>query len=596
MSGLVGISLRDGPPREEALQRMFDVSPHRGRRQQIRAHGMTAVGISDDAALPEASIARDDTLLVAFCGVLDNLASLRSELASHGFEPRDTSEAATVAAGWRCFGSTLCERLRGTYTVLVSDGRRLACFRDHFGFRTLFYHRDDRQVVVGTEVKQVAAGAGFDLRADPAEVERIFYGIDDDNATAVKGVLRLPKASLLRADPEGVDVQRYWYPERLVESAEPSAHEIQESFDLLMDQAVRRCLTGDDVISLSGGVDSPIVAGFAAPAHRELTGRPLPALSIVAPQYPSVDESEYIREVVDFLGIDPWHTYEQSVPPVEGLSRWVELCDGAVPTVTLNEIEQHYREARQGGYRNVLTGEFAEFVVDRPDGLLVHLLRNRRWGPLHDQIRLHRARGRSRARVARELAGIVLPRAVVVHHRRRSQEFAFRRPPWLDADRAASGWGQRVVEPRNRWRRSQTNVFFGTGISQEAAELIQTLVGVRVRRPWLDVDLWEFFLSLPAETKYNGTLRKPLVRELARGRVPDRILDRRDKTVFNESMQARLDYDELKRWLIDPSGAMPGVDYALLRHRLEHQELDLVEYRWARDLAAAHAFLELHGG
>jgi asparagine synthase (glutamine-hydrolysing) len=83
---------------------------------------------------------------------------------------------------------------------------------------------------------------------------------------------------------------------------------------------------------------------------------------------------------------------------------------------------------------------------------------------------------------------------------------------------------------------------------------------------------------------------------LARGRVPDVILDRRDKTVFNESMQDRLDYDELKRWLMVSDVEIPGVDYGLLRQRLEDRSLSLAEYRWARDLAGSHAFVELYGG
>jgi hypothetical protein len=36
----------------------------------------------------------------------------------------------------------------------------------------------------------------------------------------------------------------------------------------------------------------------------------------------------------------------------------------------------------------------------------------------------------------------------------------------------------------------------------EAGEICATLAGVTVGRPFADIDLWEFFLSLPAEIKY----------------------------------------------------------------------------------------------
>lgn len=577
---------------------MLAAARHRGERTRVVVHGSTVLGVSNTEDLPEASIATDGGLAVAFCGVLDNTSELRAAIAGTAHPVPEDREAATIAAAFQVLGQRLPSRMRGTYAVVISDGRTLWAFRDHFGFRSLFYRDDPTGVLIATEVKQVVAGANIPMRADHAVVEQIFYAdYDDDTPTAVSGVCRLPKATLLRGRSDHTRTERYWHPERLIETARPSPAELQEGFDTLMAQAARRSLTGKgDVISLSGGVDSPAVAGFAAPAHRELTGLPLAALSIVAPQFPSVDESDYIREVVEFLGIDPWHTYEQHTPAVAGLDRWVQLCDGPVPTITMNEIEEHYRRARNRGYRNVLTGEFAEYVVDRPEGLLVHLLVHGRWRALRGQIRMQRSKGRPRRRIARELAAVVVPQPVTARRQRRRERMGWVRPQWLQVGFVARGWERRALAPYNRWRRSQTDVFFGPGLSLEGAEVCQTIVGLRVRRPWLDVDLWEFLLSLPAEMKYPNVPRKSVVRQLARGRVPDRILDRRDKTVFNDSMRARMDYDELKRWLTKPNQPLPGVDYATLRRRLERQELDLIEYRWARDLAAAHAFLELCGG
>jgi Asparagine synthase len=116
---------------------------------------------------------------------------------------------------------------------------------------------------------------------------------------------------------------------------------------------------------------------------------------------------------------------------------------------------------------------------------------------------------------------------------------------------------------------------------------------VRTRRPWADVDLWEFFLSLPVETKFPDNESKTLVRRLLRGRVPTAILKRRDKTVFDESIMAHVDYQTLRRWLVQPEYRLTGVRYDLLEERLDRQSLDLSEFMWAKDLASVHAFLSL---
>ena len=82
-----------------------------------------------------------------------------------------------------------------------------------------------------------------------------------------------------------------------------------------MNQAVSRTVSGNDVVALSGGIDSPVVAAFAAARHAELSGRPLQALSAVFPHLPSVDELPYIELVRKRLDI-PLQTYVPAARPL----------------------------------------------------------------------------------------------------------------------------------------------------------------------------------------------------------------------------------------------------------------------------------------
>jgi hypothetical protein len=116
------------------------------------------------------------------------------------------------------------------------------------------------------------------------------------------------------------------------------------------------------------------------------------------------------------------------------------------------------------------------------------------------------------------------------------------------------------------------------------------------RRPWVDVDLSEFFVSLPAQVKYPNFRLKTLVRRLLRGRVPDEILDRQDKTYFNQRILGTVDWDGLRRWLVDSPYRMPGVDYAKLAEQIEQRRFLIGDYKWATDLAKTHAFMSLWSG
>jgi asparagine synthetase B (glutamine-hydrolysing) len=117
--------------------------------------------------------------------------------------------------------------------------------------------------------------------------------------------------------------------------------------------------------------------------------------------------------------------------------------------------------------------------------------------------------------------------------------------------------------------------------------------GVDVRWPFADVDLWEFALSLPAQVKFRDLETKGLLRKVMRGRIPDEIIDRRDKTVFDEYSISRAEYSVLGRLLSNPSVRVQGIDYKKLGDRIERAEMTLPELQWARDLARIHAFIEV---
>ncbi|MGH8944932.1 MAG: asparagine synthase-related protein, partial [Acidimicrobiia bacterium] len=385
------------------------------------------------------------------------------------------------------------------------------------------------------------------------------------------------------------ELTTYWEPERLLESSRLSPEDLPARFEELMSRAVDRALTGQDLVSLSGGIDSTAVAAFAADPHRARTGRSLPALSAVYPRHATVDERRYIELTADRLGLD-LHTYEPEPRRLERLPEWVDAFDGPWDVWIPESAEENYLRARLLGGHTILTGEFAELVVDIQRDLLTHLLLQGKLPSVLRQLsEQHRAGTRPRA-LTRQVFFAFAPRFLVAAWKRRRPGFS--PPHWVDPVRIRAREARRAVRRRDRWPAQQLGFLRGPGLSVEADAILQARCGVRVRRPWTDVDLWEFFLSLPAELKFPHAWSKSLVRQLLRGRVPDTILDRQDKTVFNEFVQADIDYPSLRRWLVEPRHRIQGIDYRALSERLEREDLKLSDYIWAKDLAAIQAFLD----
>ncbi len=599
MGSIAAVLSRTEPPGHPQVERMLRAAPHRGTELKTVKLGSAVLGVSSGDGVGASAVVAEDGWAAAFSGDFDNLEELARELDEAGARALGPAgappcEARVLIRAFLTYGAEAPARIRGPFTGVVSDGRTLWSFRDAVGFRPLVYRDEPRGVWVATEVKQVVVGSGIGYRPNLEVMERIFHAtVGKDSRCAVEGVEHVAQGHVLASDARSSRLLRYWRPEALLETARWDLDELQERFDALMTRAVDRCLHGDDVVSLSGGVDSPAVAAYGAPVHLERTGRPLSALSGFYPDFPSVDESDRIRLVAEALGM-PLHSYEPRARATDGLLSWVRLLDGPVPVVSLAQTRESLEQAAGRGFRCMLTGEMAEFVFDASQGVQDHLLGRGRIG---SALRLHRTsrerngrNGDGAGSLAKRTLRSWVPDPAWMLYRRARPVPPRRTPPWIDAQRVPR---PPVRSPRHQWRENQLMALHGSSLPLQADDFIQSVTGVKTRRPWTDLDLWALFLSLPAQVKHPEPGSKALVRRLLRGRVPDPILDRTKKTVFDEAIAKSIDYQELERWLVKPEHRVPGIRYELLAERLERRELNLVEFMRAKDLAAVHAFLSL---
>lgn len=574
---------------------MLAAAPHRGTAHETLAHDGVLLGVANGPDHADAWLAAGDGLTAALSGSLDNEDELRA-LVPEGVGPTGASPAAALLAAFRAWGEETPARLRGRFAAAVTDGSTVWCFRDHLGFRTLFYREQDDLFLAASEGKQVVAGAGIPRRPDVGAVEDIFFGRLEESRTALAGVSRLPKGSLARVRPgDQARIRRYWDPSPLLETARLADDEVGERLGELLERVVTRTVTGADAISLSGGIDSPTVAALAAARHLELGGRPLVALTAVYPEQPSVDERRYVELVSEHLGL-PLETYVPSTRPLDDVEHWVDLLDGPVDTLPIPEVAESYEIARGLGARSVLTGELAEFVFTMRQHLPGHLLLHGRLPPFLRWVREQRTRGRSLRWIGRQLAPSLAPAFLATRVVRRRGDRHPLLPPWIDTSQVGGlGFRHDLARPaRRRWAEAQLDPLRpGAVLTAEADDICAAACGVEVRRPLADVDLWEFFLSLPAEQKFPDSVSKGLVRRTMAGRLPVEILERRDKTAFDAHYLAGADYTTLRRLLLDDELRLPGVDYEHLRLRLEDQSMGVFELSWASDLARAHAFLRV---
>src|SRR2546425_1075944 len=412
MIAILGKAASPPPPPDLALaSKMLAAAPHRGSCATLRVLGNCVLGITNRPDFMDSTVSSEGPLVAALSGRLDNAAELHQALTAAGSPPESSADADVVVAAFRAFGRDAPNRMRGCFAGIVTDGSAVWCFRDHAGFRPLFYRDDPRTFVAASEPRQVVVGAQLSEEPDFDVLERILYGrMPSDTPAALKGVARLPQASMLSVDGgKSVAARRYWHPAELLESAHLTPTDVRDRFGELLAQAVARSLTGKDVVLLSGGVDSPAVAAFAAPEHHRRTGRSLGALSAVFPDLPAVDERRYIELVTEHFGI-ALHTYRPRARALDDVEYWCHLFGSPVPIASIPELADNFALARRLGYENLLTGELAEFVFGTPSHLVSHLLTHGRWRALRRPLLTERRRGTSWQRPARHPPATLIPR------------------------------------------------------------------------------------------------------------------------------------------------------------------------------------------
>jgi asparagine synthase (glutamine-hydrolysing) len=592
---MIAILRKGGHPDESLARKMLAAAPHRGPCITLRALGNCVLGVANRPDSSDSLISSAGSVIAALSGRLDNAAELHDTLVVAGSPPASSADADVVVAAFRAFGVDAPNRMRGAFAGVVTDGRTVWCFRDHIGFRPLFYRDDPHAFVAASEPRQVVVGAQLVEEPDLEVLEEMFFGrMASDAPAALKGVARLGQGTTLTVNAEkGASVRRYWNPVELLETARFSAVDLRDRFLELLDQAASRSLTGKDAILLSGGLDSPAVAAFAAPASRGRAGRPLGALSAVFPDLPSVDERHYIELVAKRYDIQ-LHTYRPTARALDDVDEWCRRFGTPVPTLSIPEVADTYSLARSLGYGNVITGEFAEFVFGSPIQLVPHHVTHGRWRALANLVRTERARGTSARSLAGHISGTFVPGRIANSYLHwRKLDAPQRIPDWLDVRKVneVPFRGDLLPPSRERWRRLQLAGTAGATISIEADETCAAFSGVTIRRPLADIDLWEFFLSLRAEVKCPDLRFKSLARGMLRGILPDEILDRKRKTLFNDHVMTQVDYPTLKRLLVNPRHRLPAVDYTRLAQRIEQQDMNRFDWFWAKDLAWIHAFL-----
>jgi asparagine synthase (glutamine-hydrolysing) len=278
MCGIAGIVRFDGASVDPAqLLRMAEAQRHRGPDGQgvwtdgsvgLSHRRLAIIDLSDAASQPMHGPQGE---VVVYNGEVYNFRELRRELESLGHAFRSTSDTEVVVHAWSEWGEGCLPRLNGHFAFAVWEPstRRLVLARDRFGTKPIYYHDGGSFFVFGSEVKALLTLTDVPRRLCLEALNEYFtfQNIFTDR-TLFDGIRLLPAGTLLKVTPcqrGTVSSQRYT---DLLPGVDPLAIDTEEAAEevhRLFVAAVERQMVSDVPIGsyLSGGIDSGSIVTVA---------------------------------------------------------------------------------------------------------------------------------------------------------------------------------------------------------------------------------------------------------------------------------------------------------------------------------------------
>lgn len=238
---------------------------------------------------------RDQELTLVFNGCIYNYRALRDQLMALGQVFVSESDTEVVIKAFRQWGMECVQYFEGMFAFAIWDDhqQQLCLARDRFGIKPLYYAAVEGGLRFASNTQALIATGGMDLSIDPVGLHHQFtlHGVIPAPHTILKGIKKLAPGHWLVVNPDGqIYHKQYWhlkaerttqYQQAWLKKSDLSESELAalsdeeawiEAVHLALRDAVAKRLTASDVpvgVLLSGGLDSSLIVALLAEAGVE---------------------------------------------------------------------------------------------------------------------------------------------------------------------------------------------------------------------------------------------------------------------------------------------------------------------------------------
>ncbi len=317
---------------------------------------------------------------------IDNRIELLTKL---NIDDHSIPDSNLILAAYDKWGRNCVLHLEGDFAFLIWDGKQeeLFCVRDHLGVKPLFYYLEKDIFLISSEIR------GFSFLIKNIELNQNYFlkHLAYINfvpvETSIQNVYELLPASYLIINKNGLTQHQYWDLDPTYEQPIRKTKDYAEELEFLLKKSVKERLRSAFPIGseLSGGLDSGIITSMSYQLYDQK--EQFHTYSHVLPNhlktntYPSIDEREFIEEVINYLGIKNVH-FQKKIPNnfVESLKMYLDIFQVPSCFYTAEMIYPNSQTAQEDNVRTLLSGFLGdEGVSFRGGNPTIELLKEKRW-------------------------------------------------------------------------------------------------------------------------------------------------------------------------------------------------------------------------
>lgn len=555
------------------LDRMTDAMTHRGPNDRGTyqapgvALGARRLSIVDVDCGHQPFSNEDESVWAVQNGELYNHNEIRNHLVRRGHRFASRCDTEILPHLYEDVGVRFAERLRGKFGIAVWDERRRRAViaRDRLGVKPLYYAHVGDVVVFASELKSVLASGLIDMELDFEAIEAyLTLGFVPAPMTPFAHVRKVGAGERLIVDPDGVCVDRYWSFPKPVADTSSSAADLAEGLLEQLDEAVRLRLMSDVPLGamLSGGLDSSLIVALMS---RHMTS-PVRTFSVGFAESGRNNELADARFVSSFYGTEHQElelSYRQQEVELSDLVWSLDEPIADLSTLGFMAISrlaaQHVTVALSGQGADELLGGYtkhrAAALAESWQRLPCSVRGAGERTLLAGSGRLHRF---AKTLGAVDSSSRLLAMSGCVDDELRTSLY---RGPLAESDgRAALRAVMEIAKHTEAPALAATLHIDGQLALPDALlhyfDRTSMRQSLEVRVPFLDHHVVEYCARIPSSLKVHRLRTKHLLKEAARGIVPQRIIDKRKIGFFRGAttswLQSQMDY-AISDYLLAPN-------------------------------------------